>query len=384
MVVMYGDAAGRWARFGPYYAMFPHSFAANVVRKHLPQGGALLDPFMGRGTSIFAAAAAGGTGIGFDISPVAWVYAATKLRPAPQWAVEDRLRRLVQSTARVDADALPEFFHHCFSRGVLEFLLRARAQLQWHRSTVDRTLMAFLLAYLHGKEGEGLSNQMRQAKAMAPDYSVAWWKSHGRTPPEIDVEPFLLQRIRWRYKHGVIDSGASAAYLGDCRQKLLPVRAQRDVRCDLLFTSPPYCGVTDYDYDQWLRLWLAGGAKRPKYSMLDRSGKLRSEKKYRKLLESSFSKASLFMKPNAVIYVRTDARNVTLDATIDALNAAFPKRKWSQINRPFHKETQTSLYGDKELKPGEVDLLSTAAQKVPLALPSPAASLLPWRRPAAV
>ena len=50
-------AVGRWARMGPYYAMFPVDFAFRVVDRYARSNAPVLDPFAGRGTSVFAAAA---------------------------------------------------------------------------------------------------------------------------------------------------------------------------------------------------------------------------------------------------------------------------------------------------------------------------------------
>ena len=35
----------RWARFGPYYAMFPVDFAFEVVEKYSKTGDYIIDPF---------------------------------------------------------------------------------------------------------------------------------------------------------------------------------------------------------------------------------------------------------------------------------------------------------------------------------------------------
>ena len=57
-------------------------------------------------------------------------------------------------------------------------------------------------------------------------------------------------------------SAASRVYLND-NVRLLPELATRGApRAKLLLTSPPYFGVTNYHYDQWLRLWLLGGRTR--------------------------------------------------------------------------------------------------------------------------
>jgi hypothetical protein len=92
-------------------------------------------------------------------------------------------------------DKLPEFFHVCYCRNVLKYLIAAREQLQWETSRVDATLMAIILVNLHGKRGSCLSNQMRQGKAMEPDYSIRWWKARRMKPPELDPVEFLKARV---------------------------------------------------------------------------------------------------------------------------------------------------------------------------------------------
>ena len=179
--------------------MFPLEFAFDVVHKYSKPEQLVLDPFAGRASSVFAAATQGRYGLGIEINPVGWVYGQTKLNPAPLKDVEKRLKSLINMSEESlqQSKELSEFFELCYSEKVLTFLLTARDELNWEEDQVDCTLMAFLLIYLHGKLGEGLSNQMRQTKAMGPNYSVRWWRERGLSPPEIDRYDFLLQRIRW-------------------------------------------------------------------------------------------------------------------------------------------------------------------------------------------
>jgi hypothetical protein len=150
----FGTAAKRWEGIGPYYAMFPIRFSDAVVKEHTAAGDTLLDPFAGRGTAIFSAAALGRRGFGVEISPVGWVYASTKLGPAPLEQVEERLLEIADTSGEhsQQARSLPKFFKRCFSPSVRRFLLAARAGLDWRRCGCDRTLMAILLVYLHGKK----------------------------------------------------------------------------------------------------------------------------------------------------------------------------------------------------------------------------------------
>src|SRR4029453_3610754 len=84
----------RWAALGPYYAMFPVEFAFRTILAHSKKDDGVLDPFCGRGTTIYAAAALARKGFGVEINPVGWIYGKTKLCPASHVCVLERLREI--------------------------------------------------------------------------------------------------------------------------------------------------------------------------------------------------------------------------------------------------------------------------------------------------
>ena len=363
---------GRWSRVGPYYAMFPVDHAFQIVSQYCPTKGAVLDPFAGRASSIYAAAVQGKSGYGIEIHPVGWVYGTAKLRPAHKTNVSNRLRELrvlMNTVTETEIDALPPFFHHCYCRNVLKFLLAARSHLQWESSAdknirqVDTTLMALLLVHLHGKLGSALSNQIRQGKAMDPNYSVRWWTAKGMRPPEIDPITFMAKRIEYRYKKGVPNLEKGHVERGDSTKVLSRIAGQRaqngNAKFDLVLTSPPYQGVTNYFYDQWLRLWLLGWSATPQSSGKSCEGRFESKANYRELLLKVFQGCAKNTHDKSVIYVRTDARQFTLETTKSVLLEVFPeKAKRMKIElKAYTKSTQTALYGDKSKKPGEVDII---------------------------
>jgi len=233
--------------------------------------------------------------------------------------------------------------------------------LLWETSRVDATLMAIILVNLHGKRSQCLSNQMRQGKAMDPNYSVRWWKKRNMSPPEINPESFLRARVHWRYARGIPKLSYGHVERGDSTSVLNRLAASRRAAglrpFDLLFTSPPYYGVTNYFYDQWLRLWMLGSPEIPTSSGEQWEGRFNSKVAYQQLLQRVFKEAAKCMNPHAVIYVRTDAREFTFKTTLEALKEAFPNKCLEMINRPFKRATQTALYGDKSKKPGEVDII---------------------------
>ncbi len=167
-------AVDRWASVGPYYAMFPVDFALEVIEAYTEPGDRVLDPFVGRGSSIYAAAAKGRTGCGMEINPVGWLYSTVKLRPTTQGRVLNRLRDIGREAIGIDIKQakLPTFFDWAYAPDVLRFLLAARENLRWRASKVDRTLMAFILVYLY-RSGLLMSQRL-----------------HGLHPPGVTGEPF--------------------------------------------------------------------------------------------------------------------------------------------------------------------------------------------------
>ena len=358
----YKSATSRWAGLGPYYAMFPVEFADSVVTKYTHSGATVLDPFAGRGTAIFSAATRKRNGIGVELNPVGWVYSQAKLNPAPEHDVIERVRDIAkQADRRKSKPCLPEFFSWCFSASVLQFLLTARKHLNWRQNKVDYTLMALLLVNLHGKREASLSNQMRQTKSMSPKYAVNWWRGRELQPPDVDPAEFMQKRIAWRYAKGVPVTNESFVYLGDSTTRLRDVRQRAKQlslpSATLLLTSPPYCGITNYHYDQWLRLWLLGGPPNASAVPGRHKGKFADQQKYKRLLIDVFSKAKPLLNKNAVVYVRTDHRELTLQMTTDVLKEVFPQKRMFRYQRRVDKPTQTHLFKNKIDKSAEVDIV---------------------------
>ncbi|WP_377479853.1 MAG: DNA methyltransferase [Microcoleus anatoxicus] len=357
-------AIGRWSGLGPYYAMFPKEFAFKVVEEYSKPGDAVIDPFAGRASSVYAAAAMQRSGCGIEINPVGWLYGFVKLKPASKTEVLTRIKNLGEMASLVEQqrlDNLPEFFTVCYARTVLGYLIAARDALDWKNNLVDATLMAIILVHLHGNRENSLSNQMRQGKAMSPDYSIRWWRERQLTPPKIDPVEFLTKRVEWRYTKGAPNLengnmllGDSTSLIGDLAEK---VYSGSQSRFNLLFTSPPYFGITNYHYDQWLRLWMLGGTERPTWTGEKWRGKFESMPDYRNLLQTVFQGCAEIMTSTASIYVRTSARIFTHETTIDTLREAFPQKSLKYIKQPFTKNTQTALFGDKLKKPGEIDII---------------------------
>jgi DNA modification methylase len=355
----YRNSISRWLRFGPYYAMFPMEFAFEVIEKYSNPGDYIIDPFFGRGTSIVAASVLGRKSLGIEINPLGWLYAKTKLNPASEQSVIKRLNVINTYSNKYELKKQSQFFRLCFCNDVLKFLISARKNLNWKQSKVDATLMSFILVYLHGKIGEGLSNQMKMTKSMGYNYSIEWWQNNGyERPPIIDPVDFLKKRIVWRYQKGRPNLNHNKIYLADASKRLNNISKEtQSKKYSLLFTSPPYWSITNYHVDQWLRLWMLGGEAFPKTIATKSKGRFLSKQDYIELLDNVFSASSKLLKKSGVVYVRTDAREFTFNTTKELLLKHFPNHKQLIKQRPFKNKTQTELFGDKSKKPGEIDII---------------------------
>ena len=350
----YSNAFGRWAGFGPYYAMFPVSFAKQVVEAMTPQGGSILDPFCGRGTVPFIAQVSNRFSLGIDINPVAWIFAKVKTSPEPEpERLLKRLENLKGSVRPGDKKTKIEFQKWAWSEKVLGFLNAARRELNWREDVTDRTLMGFILVNLHGRLNDGISNQMQKSRAMGPDYAVRWWKERGMRPPEIDPYEYFRKRITWRYMHGAINEIQPAEIAQGDAVEVLQTCQKNEF--SLLFTSPPYFAITDYRQDNWIRLWmLAEGPSLPDWK---RDETTRRRELYRQMLNNVFFAASKLLKPYSVIWIRTDARKFTKDSTLETIRKIWPDRKLlMRYDRP-ERRTQTVHFGNKPSTLGEVDFV---------------------------
>ena len=353
----FSRAEGRWSRLGSYYAMFPVAFVDSVITGWTKEGQTIIDPFCGRGTAPFVAMATGRRAIGCDINPIAWLYAQAKINPHPDLSeVEERIAQVSQSAASGTDDPENEFQHIAFCRRVLGFIRAAREMLNWQNNRLDRTLMAFVVHYLHDKLGRGLSNQMRHSRSMSPRYCINWWRSRGLSmPPEIDPHEFLLKRVRWRYAKGVPNPRPGLDKpqigLGDAADSLPNIAPS----ADMVLTSPPYSGVTNYRSDNWLRLWAIGeGPSLPDWNP---EQKFLDIETYTNMLREVFVVTRRRTQRDARWYIRSDARQKTKDAIMSVLSELLPEHRLEERPAPYRRKTQTALYGDSHQKPGEVDLI---------------------------
>ena len=342
----------RWYGLGRYYAMFPPSFAHNAVQGLTNPGECVLDPFCGRGNAPFMATLMQRPSVGIDINPVGWVYTAAKLNPAPLESVLDRLQEIGDARRSQDRRSRSRFETMAWSPDVRAFLRAAKRELNWRESPVDRTLMAFVMLHMQDKRGAGLSNALWPTIACSPAYAVKWWTRNGLLhPPDIDPGAVLEEKVKRRYKYGTPRQTHGRALLGDAATAL---RNQDCLNAALLLTSPPYCGVTDYWNDHWIRLWMLGYGLRKNWR---RSAKFENQDGYQDLLRDVFRESRRHLVHGAAILVRSDLRRRTAEICMEVLKEIWPDETIFARETVAPSEGESIYHGRGGRRAKELDFL---------------------------
>lgn len=342
----------RWYGLGRYYAMFPAHFASEAVRGLTRPGECVLDPFCGRGNAPFMATTTKRRAVGIDINPIGWVYTAAKLDPAPVVDVLARLQDMADAQRPQDRRSRSRFETMAWAPNVRAFLRASKRELDWRGCRTDRTLMAFVMLHMQDKRGTGLSNALWPTIACSPEYAVKWWTEKGlQHPPDVDPKATLEDKIRRRYRYGTPRQAHGTALYGDATTVL---RSQGCLGANLLLTSPPYCGVTDYWNDHWIRLWMLGHGLRKNWR---KSARFENQESYRELLRGVFREARRHMVQGAAVLVRSDLRRRTAAMCMEILKEVWPNRTVFVRTTVAPTEGESIYHGHGGRRAKELDFL---------------------------
>ncbi|HVE47431.1 MAG TPA: DNA methyltransferase [Acidimicrobiales bacterium] len=219
----------------------------------------VLDPFCGRGTTLYAARLLGLPSVGIDTNPIAVALAAAKLVSTTPDAVVRRCKQLLDNGFQPSEVPEGGFWDRCFSPTTLRQICTLREQLVTASSTpITVMLRALLLGILHGpvriKAPTYLSNQMPRSYASKPQSAIRYWEANQMAPPSVDVLDVLDRRARYALAELPPDSRGEVR----CGNSIT-VTAKVRHRFSWVITSPPYYGMRTYVPDQWLRAWFLGG-----------------------------------------------------------------------------------------------------------------------------
>lgn len=357
----------------PYFTMFPLDFPQKIISEYHIPGTAVLDPFCGRGTTMYAARRNHIFSVGIDSSPVAACVAEAKLVNTTPEKIVRVARGILRSTI-VPEPPKGEFWEYAFDKDVLSNICILRKSLLRNCSTPERkALRAIIMGALHGplsKSGTSyFSNQCPRTYAPKPNYAVKFWKTRHMMPPQVDILSIISARAH-RYFFNEDTVGEGMVLRGDSRSRNMLARVSRRLEkagqnVGLVVTSPPYYGMCTYIPDQWLRNWFVGGPEKVDYCTACQISH-KGIDTFSKDLETVWRRCAKLAVPNAVLAIRFGAIN---DRAVDPetiIRKSLDKTPWTVldihgagISPPKSRQANSFIAGSRPKKQiEEIDVIA--------------------------
>lgn len=346
----------------PYYTMFPLDFPLQQLATK-PDASRILDPFCGRGTTLYAARLAGLPSVGIDINPVAAAIAQAKLTQVTPGAVVKLARKFLKNGP---AGEVPEgeFWQWCFEAETLREIITLRTGLAGLNTPTAAMLRAVMMGILHGPRNKRLpsylSNQMPRTYASKPAYAVNFWKTRDMEPVRITALDVITRRVEYLLKSTPLAKGGQV-HLGDSIETLQQIRQ----KFDLTVTSPPYYGMRTYVADQWLRSWFLGGPSEVPYGTTGQIARQPSQEAFIEALANvwiavarrSHPGARLAVRFGAIPSARTDPERL-LVSSIEQANAGWTVKEVRSAGTSPRKARQAEQFGKAGSAIDEVDVIA--------------------------
>ncbi len=300
----------------PYFTMFPLAFPQGILKRHAAKGEPVLDPFAGRGTTLYAARLSGLPAYGIDSNPVAVAISEAKLANTNPGRITAAAQRILKTFPAATDLPSGSFWTLAFDETVLATLCRLREGLLADCESPSRkALRAIILGALHGPRAKHqqayFSNQFPRTYGPKPAYAVRFWRERNLLPPKVDVLE-IIQRRAQRFYGDESSTARGKIAAGDSR--LESSFAGIEDEPAWIVTSPPYYGMRTYIPDQWLRNWLLGGPATVGYSGEGQLSHL-SQQEFAAGLKKVWTNCAAVVRPGCRLIIRFGAIN---DRKIDA------------------------------------------------------------------
>ena len=241
-----------------YRACFKPQLVEHFIKDLTNAGDVVLDPFMGRGTTVLESALNDRIAYGSDINPLSEMLALPRLAPPILHRVLDRLNQIPKFTNIPDnCRELQVFFHKDTLRQLLAMKKWfADRSLAGTFDEIDGWIRMVVLNRLTGHSSGFLS-----VRTMPPNQAVSI-KSQakinertGNIPRPRDIIEIVMKKSKSLLRSGSINNQQQHKLACCLADKLEYVE---DNSVDLVLTSPPFLDVVNYAQDNWLRCWFAG------------------------------------------------------------------------------------------------------------------------------
>ena len=239
-----------------YRACFKPQVPRFFIERLTAPGGAVFDPFMGRGTTPIEAAFLGRRALGSDLNRVAQILAAPRVAPPRLTQIEARLPKVNLPIAPLENEELLVFFE----RNTLAEIEAWRRYFNTQRDKGDFDGVDAWLEMVAANRLTGHSPGFFSVYTMPPNQAVSLQsqqrinEKREQTPTYRDTRKLIARKSRQLLRDQVCASDLSGRiWTGAADAVDLP-----GASVDLIVTSPPFLDVMDYKLDNWLRAWFCG------------------------------------------------------------------------------------------------------------------------------
>ena len=244
--------------FHTYPAMMIPQIARKLLKEYGTEGGWLLDPYCGTGTSLVEASLFGMHSVGCDINPLVRLIATAKSKPVCLSALDETISELDNNLfaielreAKIPDDPIPNIpnLSYWFSEEVIKTLVHLRAAIN---DVKDKTLQNFILVAFSETVREVSYTRNGEFKL----YRMPENKLKDFNPDVLDIFSKKLHRNRQglaAYLEKRKDVNASVSTANTVEGELPEPRPLDGY--DIVITSPPYGdSQTTVAYGQFSRL----------------------------------------------------------------------------------------------------------------------------------
>ena len=317
-------------------ARLPSQVAASFIGVLTEPGDLVLDPFLGSGTTLVEAQRLDRRSIGIDLNPVACLIATAKTLGIPA-------TRLARVSSELKGQAV-DVLSPSLMKNSCSYDFPAGVQTKWYSK---RTLsdLAALWAVIH--ESRGIKRKIAHASFSAILLPVCretrhWGYVCDNSTPKTDREGDVLTeylKVLDRFTAAYVDRDADREVRSAGKARLLPV----SIRCgdslellnrieersvDLVLTSPPYFGVSDYVKAQrlsteWFGIEIEPLRKREVGARSKRHRALAATE-YLTELSEMFCKTQRLLKPGGACVIII-GESATRQSTIDEFSASLTR-----------------------------------------------------------
>lgn len=243
-----------------YRACFKPQLPRFFIDRLTEPGELVLDPFMGRGTTLVESVLRGRRAAGCDVNPLAAIMCGPRLCPPELEAVRERLEALTLDGDFDLPDDLLVFYHP----DTLREIMALRRHFQEQDGPLDATDAWIRMVATNRLTGHSPGffsvYTMPPNQAVTADRQRIINEKRAQAPVYRDVKAIILKKSKALLRDWSGPDRANADAHGALSTLFTgPSDAIKGIRAgsvSLVVTSPPFLDAVDYAKDNWLRCWF--------------------------------------------------------------------------------------------------------------------------------